>query len=152
MKFAILGVDGTIAQACNDDTVTTLPDGTLSMTDEQFANWPAYRRSEDGLSLVWVPPMPPSQGELDEQKRQAGQAAIEVLERKYQMPKMLRVTIMQLAEREAIAAGAVLPVNEGGPLDAAQSLAVLRADTNSGYYAVRQLHQQIDIIRIEAGL
>lgn len=59
MKYATFNPDGSIAQACNDDTVAELPGGALSMTGEQFANWPAYRRSEDGLSLVLADPVPP---------------------------------------------------------------------------------------------
>lgn len=75
-------------------------------------------------------------------------AQIDALERLHQMPKMLRVTIMLDAEEKAIAAGALrVP-----PLNAAQSLQILRADTTSGYSQVRALHQQIDQIRVGAGL
>ena len=79
-------------------------------------------------------------------------AEIDRLERLHQMPKMLRITIILQAEREAIAAGAAMTPEQGGPLSPAQSLTILRADTNSGYYAVRALHQQLDVIRVEAGL
>lgn len=67
MKYATFNPDGSIAQACNDDTVAELPGGALSMTGEQFANWPTYRRSEDGLSLMLADPVPPVPPTKDEQ-------------------------------------------------------------------------------------
>lgn len=67
MKYAVFNVDGSIARACNDATVTELPDGALSMTDEQFANWPAFKSSADGLSLVAADPAVPPTLTKDEQ-------------------------------------------------------------------------------------
>lgn len=56
MKYATFNPNGTIAVACNDDTVTELPSGALELSDAQFLTWPNYRRSEDGLSLIEVGP------------------------------------------------------------------------------------------------
>lgn len=55
MKYALFNSDGTIVQACNDHTVAELPEGARELTDEQFANWPAYRLV-NGV-IVYSPPV-----------------------------------------------------------------------------------------------
>jgi len=83
-----------------------------------------------------------------EEKKRVGHILIDDLERKYLMPKMLRVTIIQSAEEKAIAYGAA-QIPAWTP---AQALTVLRADPASGYSQIRALHNQIDQIRVEHGL
>jgi hypothetical protein len=85
---------------------------------------------------------------LIEEKKRIGRALIDKREREKLMPKMLRVLIMQVSEREAIAAGAArVPA-----LTPAQSLALLRADTTSGYSSIRTFDGEMDLIRVEHGL
>ena len=75
-------------------------------------------------------------------------AKIDRLERERQLPKHVRTTIMQLAEKEAIAAGAArVPA-----LTPLQSLTLLRANPGTVYNQVRLFHEEIDIIRVGAGL
>jgi len=64
MKYAIFNVDGTIAQACNDHTVAELPEGAMELTDEQFANWPAYRLVDGVITFS-----PPAQAPLTKAQR-----------------------------------------------------------------------------------
>ncbi len=78
----------------------------------------------------------------------AARALIDRMERERMLPKAVRSTIMQLAEKEAIAAGAA----RQPPLTAAQSLALLRANTQTVYNQTRLFHEQIDVIRVENGL
>lgn len=54
MKYAILNPDGSIAQACDDDTVTALPAGAVLMTDAQFAAWPSYNLDDESGELVYA--------------------------------------------------------------------------------------------------
>ena len=58
MKYALINADGTIAQACNDDTVSELPVGAIELTSDQFANWPAYRLVNG--AITFLPPAPPA--------------------------------------------------------------------------------------------
>lgn len=120
-------------------------DGISFGDPDNHATWEIQLREEatEGQRLA-------AQGVIDnidsELTKQDARDEIERLERLYQMPKMLRVTIMEIAEKEAIAAGAAQN------LTAEQSLAILRSRTDIGYHSVRTLHQQIDSIKTEAGL
>ena len=60
MKYALLSENGAILQACNDSTISELPEGAVTLTDEQFANWPSYRRRNDGTGFDLIPPVQPT--------------------------------------------------------------------------------------------
>jgi hypothetical protein len=77
-----------------------------------------------------------------------GRALIDKLERERQLPKAVRTTIMQLAEKEAIAAGAA----RTPALTAEQSLTLLRSNAGTTYNQVRLFHNELDVIRVEHGL
>lgn len=54
MRFATFNPDGSIETAHNDNTIDQLPDGAIELTDEQFRDWPNYRRN--GQMVVYAPP------------------------------------------------------------------------------------------------
>lgn len=52
MKYAIYDESGAFVQASNNPSVTILPQNTIELTDEQFAQWPNYAASTDRKSVV----------------------------------------------------------------------------------------------------